>query len=138
MKDQKMFWVSLLTRGRWVAKDAGSKESWQALAGDSGIGRCCPSAKPCGRLFFPVLAKLTWPVLTSPSSTIQAVKYVILYLLMEDRPQPNTVYIPSPHIRNYTKCHANPFPDAQVMRGGYHAVVDSPLCKNDIRYVSSP
>jgi len=47
---------------------------------------------------------------------------------MEDRPQPKHCVYPSPYIRNYTKCHANPFPDAQVIRG-YHAVVDSRYAK---------
>ena len=42
-EDQKMFWVSLLTRGRWVLKMQAAKKTGKLVAGDSGIGRCCLS-----------------------------------------------------------------------------------------------
>jgi hypothetical protein len=43
-EDEKMFWVSLLTRGRWVLKMQAARKLaslWQEI---SGIGRCCPSS----------------------------------------------------------------------------------------------
>jgi hypothetical protein len=54
-EDQKMFWVSLLTRGCWVVKDAGSKENWQACGRRFRDRQMLPEYDLCGRLFFPCL-----------------------------------------------------------------------------------
>ena len=106
-----------------------AKKTGKLVAGDSGIGRCCPSANLAAGCSFHACQIDVASSHEFPSSTIQAVKCVILYLLMEDRPQPNTVYIRLPTFVTIPKCHANPFPDSQVMRGGYHAVVDSRYAK---------
>ena len=80
-EDQKMVWVALLTRGGWGSEDAGSKESWQACGGRFRDRQILPGAQLLRPAVLSVLAKLTWPDFTSLSSTIRAVKYVILYLL---------------------------------------------------------
>ena len=118
-EDQKTFWVGLLTRGRWVVKDAGSKENWQACGRRFGDRQMLPE---CNTFLRPavlsVLTKLTWPVLTRLTSTIQAVKCVILYLLMEDRPQPNTVYIRLPTFVTIPNVMPTPFLTPKLCGGG--------------------